>query len=100
MTKLYTKIQSAIAARKSDDQGAAMVEYGILVAGIAVVVMGTVFLLGGDIEGLLPGRPRRAHPDAHGWWWDDASSDDRSRRQLSISFQYQPEEAQDDKATA
>ena len=38
MTKLFTKVQSAIAARRNDEEGAAMVEYGLLVAGIAVIV--------------------------------------------------------------
>ena len=38
MTKLFTKVQSAIAARRNDEEGAAMVEYGLLVAGIAVAV--------------------------------------------------------------
>ncbi len=37
MTKLFTKVQNAIAARRNDEEGAAMVEYGLLVAGIAVV---------------------------------------------------------------
>ena len=39
MTKLFTKVQSAIAARRNDEEGAAMVEYGMLVAGIAVVAV-------------------------------------------------------------
>ena len=38
MTKLFTKVQNAIAARKSDEEGASMVEYGLLVGLIAVVV--------------------------------------------------------------
>jgi pilus assembly protein Flp/PilA len=42
----------ALVARK-DEKGAAMVEYGILVAGIAVVVMLTVWLLGGAINTLF-----------------------------------------------
>ena len=36
-----------------DEKGAAMVEYGILVAGIAVLVMAAVFLLGGQIDKLF-----------------------------------------------
>ena len=39
MTKLFIKAQNAIAARRNDEEGAAMVEYGMLVAGIAVVVV-------------------------------------------------------------
>lgn len=33
-----------------EEQGAAMVEYGILIAGIAVAVIATVFLLGPAIN--------------------------------------------------
>jgi pilus assembly protein Flp/PilA len=42
----------ALVARK-DEKGAAMVEYGILVAGIAVLVMLVVFALGGAIRDLF-----------------------------------------------
>lgn len=45
MLRLYTWVQSYF----KSDEGAAMVEYGILVAGIAVVVMAIVFLLGTQI---------------------------------------------------
>lgn len=51
MLKLYTWVQSYF----KSDEGAAMVEYGILVAGIAVLVMGAVFVLGGRIDGLFHG---------------------------------------------
>ena len=50
---LVTFLQTFIATRRQDDKGAAMVEYGILVAGIAVLVMATVFILGGAINGLF-----------------------------------------------
>ena len=53
MTKLITKVQSAIAARRNDEEGAAMVEYGLLVAGIAVVAAAAVFVLGGDIDAMF-----------------------------------------------
>ena len=43
---IITFLQSFIATRRKDDKGAAMVEYGILIAGIAVLVMAAVFLLG------------------------------------------------------
>src|SRR5262245_63225474 len=46
---LVTFLQSFIATRREDDKGAAMVEYGILIAGIAVLVMAVVFVLGGAI---------------------------------------------------
>ena len=32
MTKLFTKVQNAVAARKTDEEGAGLVEYGLLVA--------------------------------------------------------------------
>ena len=50
---LVTFLQTFIATRRDDDKGAAMVEYGILIAGIAVLVMATVFILGGAIQGLF-----------------------------------------------
>ena len=50
---LVTFLQTFIATRREDDKGAAMVEYGILVAGIAVLVMLAVFALGGAINGLF-----------------------------------------------
>jgi pilus assembly protein Flp/PilA len=33
-----------------EEEGASMVEYGLLIAGIAVVVMAVVFTLGGQIQ--------------------------------------------------
>jgi pilus assembly protein Flp/PilA len=46
-------LQNFIATRRHDDKGAAMVEYGILVAGIAVIVLVAVFALGGTITDLF-----------------------------------------------
>ena len=40
----------SILARRNDD-GASAVEYGLLVAGIAAVIVAIVFLLGGVIQG-------------------------------------------------
>jgi pilus assembly protein Flp/PilA len=48
-------LQAFVATRREDDKGAAMVEYGILVAGIAVLVMAAVFALGGRIDTLFDG---------------------------------------------
>jgi pilus assembly protein Flp/PilA len=50
---LVTFLQTFLATRREDDKGAAMVEYGILIAGIAVLVMGIVFILGGQIAGFF-----------------------------------------------
>ena len=55
MTKLFTKVQNAIAVRRMDEEGASMVEYGLLVALIAVVVAGGAQLLGQNIDGLFRG---------------------------------------------
>ncbi len=37
--------------RKMDERGASAVEYGLLVAGIAAVIVAAVFLLGPTVEG-------------------------------------------------
>jgi pilus assembly protein Flp/PilA len=59
MNKLFTKAQNAIAIRKMEleeaEEGAAMVEYGLLVVGIAVVVGAAALTLGGRIAGLFNG---------------------------------------------
>lgn len=34
-----------------DERGASAVEYGLLVAGIAALIVATVFLLGGSVKG-------------------------------------------------
>lgn len=55
---LTTYVASHIKAAHKNDEGATMVEYGIMVAAIAVVVGAAAFALGGEIttlfEGLLP----------------------------------------------
>ena len=38
---------------KSDERGASAVEYGLLVALIAVVIIGAVFALGGQLNGIF-----------------------------------------------
>lgn len=47
MRKLITKTQAVWANR---DRGATAVEYGLIVALIAAVIVATVALLGGEIE--------------------------------------------------
>lgn len=39
-----------LAARRDEEKGATAVEYGLLVALIAAVIIGTVFILGGQIN--------------------------------------------------
>ena len=53
MTKLVTFLQAWVAAHKNDDEGAAMVEYGLLVALIAVVVAVGAKALGIRIDNLF-----------------------------------------------
>jgi len=52
---IVTFVQSYLATLRRDEKGAAMVEYGILVAGIAVLVLAAVFALGGKINDLFNG---------------------------------------------
>lgn len=49
MTKLAAKLQTALAVRQ--DKGATAVEYGLLVALIAAVIVGIVATLGTQISG-------------------------------------------------
>lgn len=46
LTKLYVKAQSLF----SGDEGATAVEYGIMVAAIAAVIIALVFLIGGEVK--------------------------------------------------
>ena len=55
MMSIIPMLQPFFANRHQDDKGAAMVEYGILVAGIAVLVLAAVFALGGQINDLFEG---------------------------------------------
>ncbi len=48
MIKLYIALQNLNARR--DEEGASAVEYGLLVAAIAAIVVAIVFLLGGVIS--------------------------------------------------
>ncbi|MCG2621616.1 Flp family type IVb pilin [Arthrobacter sp. I2-34] len=57
MLAFYATVQSFFATAtdrlKGEEKGATAVEYGIMVAGIAVLVMGTVFLIGGQLDVLF-----------------------------------------------
>ncbi len=50
MTKLIARLQTLRAIRR-DDEGATAVEYGLLVALIAAVIVGVVTTLGTEIQG-------------------------------------------------
>ncbi len=49
---MFTYLRIVVAARtaRMDERGASAVEYGLLVAGIAAIVVAVVFLLGGQIQ--------------------------------------------------
>jgi pilus assembly protein Flp/PilA len=47
---MISKLQQILAARKADE-GASAVEYGLLVAAIAAVIVAVVFVVGGYVEG-------------------------------------------------
>jgi pilus assembly protein Flp/PilA len=50
MTKLIARLQTLRAIRR-DDEGATAVEYGLLVALIAAIIVGVVTILGTEIQG-------------------------------------------------
>jgi pilus assembly protein Flp/PilA len=56
ISKLAAYVASHIkAVQNIDDEGATMVEYGIMVASIAVVVGASALALGGRVDGLFDG---------------------------------------------
>lgn len=46
ITRIYTKLH----IRLHEDRGASAVEYGLLIAGIAVIIIAAVFLLGRNVR--------------------------------------------------
>ena len=46
----YLRIMINARLAKLDERGASAVEYGLLVAGIAAVIVGIVFVLGGNLK--------------------------------------------------
>jgi len=53
MLQLMTSLQSWIATRSNDERGATAVEYGLMVALIAVVIIAAVTLLGQNLDALF-----------------------------------------------
>jgi pilus assembly protein Flp/PilA len=49
----YLRIMLNARIAKMDERGASAVEYGLLVAGIAAVIVAVVFLLGGTLKGVF-----------------------------------------------
>ena len=54
MLQLITRFQM-LKAELKDDKGASLVEYALLVAGLAIVVAAVVLLLGDEIADLVSG---------------------------------------------
>ncbi len=50
MSDWMTRVMGAMQRTAAKEDGQTMAEYGLILAGIAVVVMATVFLLGGAIN--------------------------------------------------
>lgn len=53
MTKFWTFLSAWIASHEDEDEGATMVEYGLLVSLIAVVVIAALLVLGPAIRDLF-----------------------------------------------
>jgi pilus assembly protein Flp/PilA len=53
MLQLITNLQSWLATRSSDERGATAVEYGLMVALIAVVIIVAVTALGGSLSSVF-----------------------------------------------
>ena len=49
----YLRIMMNARLAKMDERGASAVEYGLLVAGIAAVIVGVVIILGGTLSGVF-----------------------------------------------
>lgn len=52
-TQVTVRLQNAWADLRNRQEGQTMVEYGLLIAGIAILVIAAVLLLGDNIENLF-----------------------------------------------
>ena len=50
---MFTKLYCAFAARMKSEEGATAVEYGVMVALIAIAIIATVTALGGELNRLF-----------------------------------------------
>jgi len=57
MLSLVTFVQNWLTARRRDECGAALLEYGFIVVGVAVVVAGAAAAFGGRLTALYAGAP-------------------------------------------
>ncbi len=48
---MIASVRNFLASQKNDDEGASAVEYGLLVAAIAAIIILLVFALGGFVKG-------------------------------------------------
>jgi pilus assembly protein Flp/PilA len=53
MTELFIKFMHAITMPRDEEKGATAVEYGLMVALIAVAIIGAVTFLAGGLKGLF-----------------------------------------------
>jgi pilus assembly protein Flp/PilA len=53
MTQLFSFVQAWLASHRTDERGATMVEYGLMVALIAVVCLVAVALIGTNLNSLF-----------------------------------------------
>jgi pilus assembly protein Flp/PilA len=50
-----TKLLAFITAYKKDENGATAIEYGLIAAGISLVIAGAVYAFGGELNALFEG---------------------------------------------
>lgn len=65
IVKVFVKFYNFFTAPRDEEEGASMVEYGLLVGLIAIVVIGALTLLGGGISDLFD-QAENALPDVTG----------------------------------
>lgn len=64
--KLYTKVQALMNSMRTEEKGATAVEYGLMVSLIAVVIIGAVALIGGNLSTMFTGIAGRIAAPAAG----------------------------------
>ena len=52
-TEFYVKTKLALESYKNDERGVTAIEYGLIAAGIAVVIMTAVGLVGSELNGVF-----------------------------------------------
>ncbi len=53
MPWLLVKVRSVITGYRADERGATAIEYGLIVAGIAIAIVAIVFTIGESLENLF-----------------------------------------------